>query len=59
MRSTNRLTFLLALLFLVTGAYAQDIHYDYDRGANFGSYGPTSGSMPIPVSEKWGPQMGF
>ena len=38
MKSANRLTFLLPLLFLVTGAYAQDIHYDYDRGANFGSY---------------------
>ncbi len=38
MKSVNRLTLLLALLFLVTCAYAQDVHYDYDRGANFGSY---------------------
>ncbi len=38
MKSANRLTFLLALLFLVACAYAQDVHYDYDRGANFGSY---------------------
>lgn len=27
-----------AFLFLVTCAYGQDIHYDYDRGTNFSAY---------------------
>jgi len=38
MRLTKRLTFLPALLFLVACAYGQDVHYNYDRGANFAAY---------------------
>ena len=29
---------LPAFLFIITCAYGQDVHYDYDRGANFQSY---------------------
>jgi Domain of unknown function (DUF4136) len=38
MRLTKRLTFLPALLFMVVCAYGQDVHYNYDRSANFASY---------------------
>jgi len=38
MNFTKRLTFLSAFLFLVASAYGQDVHYDYDRGANFAAY---------------------
>jgi hypothetical protein len=34
----NRLTPLLAFLLVVVCAYGQDVHYNYDRGANFSSY---------------------
>ena len=33
-----RLSFLSIFILFVTGAYAQDVHYNYDRGANFSSY---------------------
>jgi len=29
---------LAGFLFLVAGAYGQDVHYNYDRGANFAAY---------------------
>jgi len=35
---TKRLTLPLTLLFMVAYAYGQDVHYNYDRGANFQSY---------------------
>lgn len=38
MRLTKRLTFLPALLFMVVCAYGQDVHYNYDRSANFAVY---------------------
>jgi hypothetical protein len=38
MKLRNQLTFLLTLLFIVACAYAQDVHYNYDRGANFAAY---------------------
>jgi hypothetical protein len=38
MRITTRLTLPLALFFMVACALGQDIHYNYDRGANFQSY---------------------
>lgn len=40
MKLRNRLMLraLLALLFMVAGAYCQDIHYNYYRGANFAAY---------------------
>jgi len=38
MRITKRLIFPLALSFMLACAYAQDVHYNYDRGANFLSY---------------------
>ncbi len=39
MKLTNRLTFLAAFLFMVVCAYGQDIHYNYEPGANFAAYG--------------------
>ena len=38
MKLINRLTLLAALFFMIAGAYAQETHYNYDRGANFASY---------------------
>ena len=38
MRFTKWLTFLPALFFMITCAYSQDIHYNYDRSANFAGY---------------------
>src|SRR6201997_3307750 len=38
LRITKRLTLPLALLFMLACAYGQDVHYNYDRGANFQSY---------------------
>ena len=38
MRLTKSLTFLPALFFMITCAYSQDVHYNYDRSANFASY---------------------
>ena len=45
-------------LFIVSGhgAYAQDVHYDYDRGANFGSYKTYQWPMPMPVSKSGVPK---
>lgn len=36
MKFTNVL--LAGFLFIVAGAYGQDVHYNYDRGTNFASY---------------------
>ncbi len=36
MKFTNIL--LAGFLFIVAGAYGQDVHYNYDRGTNFVSY---------------------
>ena len=36
MKFTNIL--LAGFLFIVAGAYSQDVHYNYDRGTNFASY---------------------
>lgn len=38
MRLTKCLTLLSALLFLLTCAFGQNVHYNYDRGANFAAY---------------------
>ena len=38
MRITTRLTLPLALFFMAACALGQEIHYNYDRGANFQSY---------------------
>jgi hypothetical protein len=38
MKLRNRLTFLPTLFFIVACAYAQDVHYNYDRVANFAAY---------------------
>jgi len=38
MRYTRRLTLLPAFVFIVVCAYGQDIHYNYDRSANFAAY---------------------
>ena len=34
----SRLTPLVSVLFIVVGAFAQDVHYNYDRAANFSNY---------------------
>ena len=38
MRLTKLLIFLPAFSFMLVCAYGQDVHYNYDRGANFSSY---------------------
>src|SRR5215469_1917047 len=38
MKITKPLTLLLALFFMIAYAPGQDVHYNYDRGANFQSY---------------------
>jgi Domain of unknown function (DUF4136) len=38
MKTTKRLILPIALLFMLACARGQDIHYNYDRGANFPSY---------------------
>ena len=38
MRLKNQLTFLAAFLLAAACVYGQDVHYNYDRSANFGSY---------------------
>ena len=38
MRFLAKLTSLLALLFMIPVTCAQDIHFNYDRGANFAGY---------------------
>ena len=38
MRLTNQVTFLTAFLFMAACAYGQDVHYNYDRSANFAVY---------------------
>jgi len=38
MKLTKLLTFIPAILFMFACAYAQDVHYNYDRGANFAAY---------------------
>jgi hypothetical protein len=38
MKGIVKLASLLALLFMVAAAYGQDIHFNYDRAANFASY---------------------
>jgi len=38
MRLTKYLTLLSALLFLLACTFGQDVHYNYDLSANFGSY---------------------
>ena len=44
MRFPKWLTFLPAFLFMVVCVQGQDVHYNYDRGANFAAYQPTNGS---------------
>ena len=34
----NRLTFIPAILIMLVSAYAQDVHYNYELGANFAKY---------------------
>jgi hypothetical protein len=38
MQLKNGLRFLPAFFFVIAGAFGQEIHYNYDRGANFGAY---------------------
>jgi hypothetical protein len=38
MRLTNHIALLAAFLFMANCAYGQDVHYNYDRSANFAAY---------------------
>ena len=38
MKLNRQLALFPAFLFIIAGAYCQDVHYNYDRGANFGAY---------------------
>ena len=38
MKLTKYFSLLQALVVLVSGAYGQDVHYNYDRGTNFASF---------------------
>ena len=38
MRLTRQAMFLAVFLFMAAGAYGQDVHYNYDRSANFAAY---------------------
>jgi hypothetical protein len=38
MKLTKQMTFLAAFLFTAACAYGQDVHYNYDRSANFAAY---------------------
>jgi hypothetical protein len=38
MRLTNQIALLAAFLFMANCAYGQDVHYNYDRDANFAAY---------------------
>ena len=38
MRLQNQMTFLAAFFLMATCAYGQDVHYNYDRSANFATY---------------------
>lgn len=55
MRLMKQVTLLAAFLFMAAGAYGQDVHYNYDRSANFASYKTykwveiPGGSVPDPL----------
>jgi hypothetical protein len=55
MRLMKHVTLLVAFLFMAAGAYGQDVHYNYDRSANFASYKTykwveiPGGSVPDPL----------
>ena len=38
MRFTRWMPFITTMLFMFACAHAQEVHYNYDRGANFGAY---------------------
>ena len=38
MKLLTRTTCVLILFMTATAAYSQDVHYNYDRGANFAPY---------------------
>jgi len=38
MRLNRQLAFIPAYLLIATGAFCQEVHYNYDRGANFAAY---------------------
>src|SRR6185295_18917741 len=55
MRLPRQAMFLAIFLFMAAGAYGQDVHYNYDRSANFASYKTykwveiPGGSVPDPL----------
>jgi uncharacterized protein DUF4136 len=55
MRLMKHVTLLAVFLFMASGAYGQDVHYNYDRSANFASYKTykwveiPDGSVPDPL----------
>jgi len=54
MRLNTKLTVLPAFFFWIAGAFGQEIHYNYDRGANFAAY-KTYEWIEIPSAPKVDP----
>jgi hypothetical protein len=58
MRLMKQMTFLAAFLFTAASAYGQDIHYNYDRSANFATYKTyqwveiPGGAVPDPLIDR-------
>jgi hypothetical protein len=53
MKITKQLVLPLALLFMLVCARGQDIHYNYDRGANFAAYKTYQWvDLPLAASDK-------
>lgn len=58
MRLTKQVTFLAAFLLMAACAYGQDVHYNYDRSANFATYRTyqwvdiPGGAVPDPLIDR-------
>ncbi|MBV9929201.1 MAG: DUF4136 domain-containing protein [Acidobacteria bacterium] len=58
MRFTKRVTLLAAFLLTAASAYGQDVHYNYDRGADFAAYRTykwvdiPGGAVPDPLIDR-------
>jgi hypothetical protein len=58
LRLTKQVTFVAAFLLMAACAYGQDVHYNYDRSANFATYGTyqwvdiPGGAVPDPLIDR-------
>ncbi|MCM3872396.1 MAG: DUF4136 domain-containing protein [Pyrinomonadaceae bacterium] len=58
MRLMKQMTFLAAFLFMAACAHGQDVHYNYDRSANFAAYKTyqwvdiPGGAVPDPLIDR-------